>query len=317
MGRVSSEAVSKLDVHLFGRFRVGRSEQTHVAIEGAKAQELFAYLLLNRRRSCRRETLAEVLWPENSAAQARKYFRQTLWQLQLALGEDGPVREDRSSTLLVEQEWLRINPDAQVWLDVDVLESAMELCQGTPGTELTSTQANALRRAVRLYDGELLESWPQEWCLYERERLLLGYLQLLDKLMAFCEAHHAYEEAVEYGVQSLHTDRARERTHRNLMRLHYLAGDRAEAVRQYARCCEALREELDVEPSAKTKGLYEQILAERLEMPAPVGDPSDVAASLAALRSLLVGFDAHIRSAFEHLERLAGSRGESHTSMDC
>jgi DNA-binding SARP family transcriptional activator len=300
--------MSALTIHLFGRFQVRGGDHDHLPIDGAKVQELFAYLLLHRRRSCRRETLAEVLWPDSSAAQARKYFRQTLWQLQVALGEDKPGRGPGRGLLLVELEWLRLDPAADIWLDVQTLESALDLTQAVAGRDLTASQAEAARAAVRVYGGDLLEAWPYEWCLYERERLLLGYLQLLDKLMGFCETHRAYDEAVEYAAQILRTDRGRERTHRNLMRLYYLAGDRAEALRQYARCTRALRDELDVAPSARTRALYDQILADRLEGPPLSASPSDIDGSVAALRSLLDGFDSHVRSAIQQLEHAARSR---------
>ncbi len=47
------------------------------------------------------------------------------------------------------------------------------------------------------------------------------------------------------------------------MRLHYAAGDRAAALRQYERCTAALAQELAVEPSAATVALYEQIRDEK------------------------------------------------------
>ncbi len=288
--------MSTLAIHLFGRFRIRRGDTADLPIDAAKAQELLAYLLLNRRRAFRREALAELLWPDSSPLQARKYFRQTLWQLQTALSEQ--------DVLLVDQEWLRINPAADLWVDVASLESALELCQGGAGKDLTPSQADALRAAARMYLGELLEAWTHEWCVYERERLAIGHLQLLDKLMDFCEAHRAYEEAVEYAGEILRADPVRERTHRGLMRLHYLAGDRAQALRQFGRCRDALRNELDVEPSARTRALYQQVLADEM-VPS---NATDGALNVAGLRSLLEVLDSHIQSALEQLDRLAGSR---------
>lgn len=302
-------SMSRLKVHLFGKFCVLRDERPLTALEHAKAQELLAYLLLNRRRPCRREALADVLWGETAGIQARKYFRQTLWRLHAALGEPNGTL-DQPRTLVLDQEWVALNPAAQVWLDVDLIQTAAEQSKGIAGRDLTPAAANALREAVRAYRGDLLEAWPQEWCLYERERLRTLYLQLLDKLMAYCEARKAYDEAVDCGAEILRYDRARERTHRGLMRLHYLAGDRSEAVRQYARCSAALREELDVRPSARTNELYRQILADQVvpEAAAPLAPAGELDASLEALRALLLGFDTHLRAALDQLERLAGSR---------
>jgi hypothetical protein len=52
-----------------------------------------------------------------------------------------------------------------------------------------------------------------------------------------------------------------------LMRLYYLNGDRAAALRQYEQCATILDEELGVKPSKRTIALYKQILTEQLVEP--------------------------------------------------
>jgi DNA-binding SARP family transcriptional activator len=93
---------------------------------------------------------------------------------------------------------------------------------------------------------------------------------MLDKLMDYCEARQEYETGLAYGARILRYDRARERTHRRLMRSHYLAGNRTDALRQYRRCVAALDEELGVPPSKQTVELYERIRADRLEQTSAV-----------------------------------------------
>jgi DNA-binding SARP family transcriptional activator len=87
-------------------------------------------------------------------------------------------------------------------------------------------------------------------------------------MMDFCESRRLYENGLAYGEQILRYDRARERTHRKLMRLFYLAGDRTAALRHYEKCVAALREELGVEPAKRTRLLYRQIEADQLDEPA-------------------------------------------------
>ena len=82
---------------------------------------------------------------------------------------------------------------------------------------------------------------------------------MLDKMMSYCEAHKKYETGLAYGLRVLRYDRARKSTHRRLMHLHYLAGDRTAALRQYEHCVGALNEELGVKPSRLTVALYDQI----------------------------------------------------------
>jgi len=266
--------MSRLRVYLFGKFCVRRDEQVLDRFDARKVQELFCYLLLHRDHSLPRETLASILWPDTTTVQSKKSLRQALWQLQSALGSHNESVSDR--VLLVEPEWIRLNSEPDFWLDIAVLENAFQLVQKVPGHKLDTQQAQILQDAVQLYQGPLLEGWYQDWCLYERERLQSMYLAMLDKLMGYCEVRRDYETGLLYGMRIMCYDRARERTHRRLMRLHYLNGDRAAALRQFEQCAAALEEELNVSASKGTVALHEQILADQLEEPRPILAPAEI-----------------------------------------
>jgi two-component SAPR family response regulator len=164
----------------------------------------------------------------------------------------------------VEGEWLQLNREAGVWADVWQLEEAFSEIRGVQGAGVNEAQVQRLRRGVDLYRADLLEGWYSDWCHYERERLKTVYLAALDKLLAYCEAHGLFEEGLLYGERILAHDRAHERTHRRMMHLHQLAGDRTRALRQFDRCAVALREELAMEPSHSMLALREQIRGDRL-----------------------------------------------------
>jgi DNA-binding SARP family transcriptional activator len=250
-------------MRLLGRVSIEQDGQPPTDLP-AKALELLSFLLLHRDRAHSREELAALLWPDAGAALARKYLRQTLWQLQSALAAE---------LLLLRPGWVRIDADADWWLDVDAFERAWEASRDVAGAGLTGMQAHELEEAVVLYGGDLSEGSYSDWCIYERDRLQLTYLAMLEKLMGYCEAQHRYSQGVAYGHRILRHDPAREVTHRQLMRLHYRAGDRTTALRQYERCAEALDRELGLAPTAGTVALRDQIRADRLD--AMVGvDPS-------------------------------------------
>ena len=257
--------MAALQVFLFGRFRVRRDTRFPVEIEGDKARELFCYLLLHRRHPQPRESLATLLWPESSPPRAKKNLRQTLWQLQGAL-QSHAVETDAHAFVQAESDWIRINVDADVWLDVMAFEQAFAKARGVSDDELDSERSTEMTRAVELYTGQLLEGWYQDWCLHERERLAGMYRAMLDKLMGSCAASGDFEAGLAYGERLLAEDPARERIHRRLMRLYYLRGDRTEALRQYERCVAALAAELGVQPSRRTVALYEQLRADRLDV---------------------------------------------------
>ena len=252
--------MSTVKVFLFGKFRIEVDTSVVPKFEPSKAKELLVYLLLNRDQPQAREQLAEVLWGEIASEQSKGYLRKALWQLQSSLEPYGG-----QGILLVDGEWLQINPDFEFWLDIEVFEQTFKNTQGVRGKDLEEGQATRIEDAVNTYQGDLLEGWYQDWCLYERERLQYLYLAMLDKLMDRCEVQEDYENGLMFGERILQYDRARERTHRRLMRLYSLAGDRTSALRQYRKCVTVLKEELDVEPANSTRLLYEMIRADKMD----------------------------------------------------
>ncbi len=299
--------MATLRVRLFGKFCVGYDEQVLKGFDSRKVQELFCYLLLHRHREHSREVLADLLWSDTCAAQSKAYLRKALWQLQLAL--DSQIESSDSAILLIDSDWIQLNPGADLWLDVAVFEQNFPPVQGLPGEKLDHHHAQALQDAVALYQADLLEGCYQDWCLYERQRLQHMYLTMLDKLMGYSEVHHEYEAGLSYGLQILRSDRAHESTHRKLMRLHYLAGDRTGALRQYERCIAALNEELDVGPSECTQALYEQIRTNRRidltlgsTVPEVVTPLPDALERLERLQTFLIDIQSQVQQSIQAIE---------------
>ena len=280
-----------LRVCLFGKLDVKHGDHGTVDLCARKAQELFCYLLLHRDRPRTREALTAILWNDCSPAQSKKYLRQTLWQLQAAMRLQ--KEPHHAPVLTVESEWVYIDPKNNLWLDVAEFEQAFNLTRGTPGRQLDAQNVQILQNAVELYRGDLLEGWYQDWCLFERERLQNMYLTMLDKLIDYSEANELYEAGLAYGAHILRHDRARERTHRRLMRLHYLNHDRTAALRQYEQCVAALKEELDVRPAKSTMALYEQIRADQLQV-LPIFAPVPVEPTTETTETMLYDLLTHI-----------------------
>lgn len=245
---------------MLGRF-IGRGGDESVQLDTNKAHQTLGYLLVHHDRPHRREALAGKLWQTYSSAQGRKHLRHSLWLIESRLFGDGR-KEGR--LLIKERDWVQINADA-IWLDVLETEKVFNVVRGIPGERMSRGQAAAVKSVVTLYRGDLLEGWIDEWCVYDRERIRIMHLAMLEKLLGYCEARGECEEGLVFGEWLLRHDRAHERAHRRMMRLNYKSGDRTGALRQYERCCAALLHELGVGPSDVTRHLYEQM---RLGAPA-------------------------------------------------
>jgi len=244
-----------LRFHLFGRMRCVRNGSPVPALEGRKTAEFLAYLLLARGKTLHRERVASDLWGAASTRGSLKRLRQALWRLQAAMTET-------ATFLQVDADWLQLDGRG-LWIDVAEFEAAWAATGDRSGFDLTPESGARLRAAARLYTGDLLAGWDLEWCAIERERLRGTYLSLLDKLMDHEAQVGQPESGLAYGASALALDGAREATHRRVMQLHYLAGNRTEALRQYDRCARALGDELGVQPGRRTDALREAIRADR------------------------------------------------------
>lgn len=289
-----------LQVSLFGKFCVRCNDQVLDDLDAYKVQELFCYLLLHAGQPHHREKLAGLLWEEQPAVQSKNYLRRTLWQLQNAL-----KNKNGSEPLLnVQADWIQLDRTAHLWVDTAVFELAFVQTNGKQVSTLDETAVNNLTKAVDLYHGDLLEGWYQNWCLFERERYRQMLLLMLDKLMTYYEDRGAYEVAITYGMEILRCDLARERTHRQLMRLYYFAGDRTGALRLYERCKTILHDELGVKPGAATDQLRAQIEADQLAPPLlDISGASDSPSSLQDALHQLQRFDNILNQTHQEIQQ--------------
>ena len=232
-------------VQLLGHFVI-RYGDVAVHVGSQPLRELLCYLLVHRGRGRSREVLASELWGERSTVQSLKTLRQALWQLTKFF-------ESVPGFSFCDRDFLQLELHEAVTLDVALLDRVAPLLDAV---KLTPDDLTQLQEAAAVYRGDLLEDWQQEWCLIERERYRALYLALLDTLTQASLAQQETKSALHYAYRALELEPWRECTHRQLMELYLLRGDRTAALRQFGRCARLLREEYRVEPSAATLAVY-------------------------------------------------------------
>lgn len=251
-----------LHVYCLGRFRVFRGDRAVDEWTGNKSRSLFKYLLIHRAAPVHAELLLDAFWRDSTPEAARRSLYQTVYlvrQTFQAAGADRPV-------VIQSNGGYQLNPELAVWVDSDAfLCRYREGVAAAPGEGVAHVADNAmiaaLQAAETLYEGDFLaEDLYEEWPVARREELRDAYLDLLDRL-----SRHFYDTGedglcVVYCRKLLEIDACREDIHRRLMRVFARRGERTLALRQYHRCVDALRSELDVEPLAETVSLYEKIL---------------------------------------------------------
>jgi DNA-binding SARP family transcriptional activator/predicted ATPase len=282
-----------LEARLLGQFRVSVDGRAVDGLGSARVQSLLAYLLLHADAPQPRAQLSFALWPDASEPKARNNLRQLLHQLRQALPEtDRYLRADASS--------VRWATDPSFRLDVALFEDAVAEA-GAAGRAGDATRRRAcLERALDHCQGALVPGCYDDWIGPERERLARRCEEAAAALVALLEQQREYPAAIDRVRHWLGHDPLDEQACRWLMRLLALAGDRPAALQAYRRCADALRRELDAEPSPETVGTYERI------RDAPPGPASPGGRAEAAAAPALVGRAAEwarLRGAWEEAVR--------------
>jgi len=263
---METKSQSPLTLRLLGEPRItcaGRSLSEPLA---GKEQALLIYLASNPGRRFSRDHLATLLWGETTQERARYNLRRALWHLREALDATGLSADEVVSS---EDSRVWMPASAPCWLDTrefeEVLETALRHLQAefSPASE----GVRRVREAIDLYRGDFLAGFSvsqaadfDHWVLLERERFFQLLLRALSSLIQSFIAWGERDEAIGACRRLLAFDPIQEDTHRLLMRLYWDTGRRTEALRQYRTCRQILQRELDVEPVAETRDLYDRIL---------------------------------------------------------
>lgn len=228
-----------LEISLLGRFEI-RLEGRPVDLPSRPAQSLLAFLLLSPGTAHRREMLAGLLWPDASEANARAYLRQALWRVRkvLAAGSREYILADD----------LTVAFDAGADFRLDCAELQREVAPDAPADEIM--------RCVSVYHGDLLPGFYGEWAAAEREHLQAVFENRMGQLLDRLVAEQQWPRVLEWGERWIALGHAPEPAYRALMTAHHGLGDRSAVAAVYQRCVEALRRDLDVEPSDSTRVLY-------------------------------------------------------------
>ncbi len=267
----------QMQVRLFGRLAVTADDGKPVKIAGKKHQALFAYLAVNAGKAQPRERLAELLWGDRFDEQARQSLRQAISKL----------RKDLSDT---EEELLLTDGD-DITLNSDVI-----LVDAIKFEQLAATESSgALEEAATLYRGAFLDGFNikekgfEDWIRSERLRFGELAADVLAKLSRYQAGSGDANAAIHTTKRLIAVDPLGEEGHRALMRLYAEKGKRALALKQFQTLETALRSELDTEPDADTRSLYDEIQSNESQIPTSgKPDPAEAAPALPDIPSVAV-----------------------------
>jgi DNA-binding SARP family transcriptional activator len=207
--------------------------------------------------------LATRLWPECDQSRARANLRRNLSTLRKMLGGEW---------LVVERKTVRLDPHANVWVDVDRFHTLLRAWEehGHPRAEVCPACLTAQAKAVELYQGDFMAGFSlrdsasfDEWQFFQTEGLRRELASALERLVRGQATQGAYDAAIPYARRWLALDPLHEPDHRYLMQLYAWSGQRTAALRQYAECERVLREELGAPSEEETTRLCEAMKERR------------------------------------------------------
>ena len=169
-----------------------------------------------------RARLAELLWPGSEPEARRNTLRQRLFHLKKACGE-----------LVCGGSTLRLADDVGHGL----------------------ADSNSVLGNLRFPDAPALDEWL---CRQRGRRADVTRLALEGELRAL-EATGELAAALPVAEALLQLDPLSEAAHRQLMRLHYLRGDRSAALLAFDRCERTLKDEVGTRPSSETLALLQTV----------------------------------------------------------
>src|SRR5579871_662604 len=247
---------SLLNLSLFGRFEAQRGDHRLPPTRTRKEVWLLCLLVLRSGQAVERRWLAGVLWPDSDEERALANLRRSLGNLREVLGADASRLEAPTARTV------RLN---LAGAQVDVIEF---------DAAIRRKDLSASREAVEVYRGPLLEECTEEWVLPERMQREQDYLTALNTLASDALANQEWTVATHYARLLIGADPLQETAHRTLMQALARSGNHAAATQVYRDLRLRLREELNVEPDAAARDLYERIRQEarqRATLSTPTG----------------------------------------------
>ncbi len=246
--------VMPVAVHMLGAFSMTIGDLT-VKLPASRGLSLLKYLLLHHKQNIPREVLMDIFWPDAEPDTARNNLNVAMHSLRKALR-----RVVFLPVIIFEDGAYGLEPNLQVWLDVEEFERCVKAGQRLEARDQLTAAVAEYESAISLYQGDFLEQNPyEEWTVLDRERLRVMYLDTLDRLSQIYFSQERYAACITVCQLILTRDRCREDAHCLLMHCYSRQGQHHLALRQYQTCVEALQAELEVEPAPETTQLYDRI----------------------------------------------------------
>jgi DNA-binding SARP family transcriptional activator len=239
------------ELDLLGGFSLRRWRKTCRVPNGGR--RLVAYVALHG--SCRRGEMAGALWPDVSEERALATLRTGIWRLNRAL----------PGLITCTESMVELTPPVSVdCREQEALARRVLSARDLDGAWLQE-------RMYRLWPGDLLPGWYDDWVVHEREGLRQLRLCSLERAASIFLEEGTLHLAMAAALEAVWSEPLRESANAVLISVHLAEGNVVEAVRCYEHYRRHLVEELGVDPSPALTGLLPRHLRAAVPGPRVVG----------------------------------------------
>ena len=237
-----------------------------------KPIELLQFLIVNHDKAVELDHISGMLWPDAQGDYAHQTLDTTIHRLRKLLGSNDAV--------IAEGGRLMLNPKT-CWVDVqafdslfDSIEDLLEKKNWIPHQVRNDGKKQVIRqdekddqvkelgrRILNLYKGDFFAqgSLPS-WAISFRDSLHDRFTHVIEMLGDYYERSGDTVQAVRIYRKGLEIDNQAELFYQRLMLLYQSHGRTAEAVALYKHCEVILSRTLGIEPSDKTREIYQGII---------------------------------------------------------
>jgi DNA-binding SARP family transcriptional activator len=255
---MQAESATPLRIYLTGRVCLERDRVLldERRLGGRQGRLAFVYLVSERHRAVARDELAAELWPAAPPPSAERALNAIVSRVRTALEGAGLPPTALASAFGC----YRLHLPAGTWVDVEAAAHALDQAE-------SALRAGDPKHAwgwasVPYYVAQrpFLAGEEGPWASRQRAALRGLFVRATECVGLGWLANGEPGLAAKLAAEVVALEPFRETGYQLLMRAHAAAGNRAEALRVYARCRALLADELGVPPSPETEAVYLVVL---------------------------------------------------------
>lgn len=229
------------------------------ALGGPQSRLLLAFLGTRRTRLASRLETVEALWGAEPPPSMERSLNVIVSKLRAAMRSAGLpppyglATESGSFQLAL--------PHA--WFDIEAATRSIDAAEGAWRRGDTASAWSAANVAAVIARHSFLVDEDAAWVVRERDVLKRIWRRAAIVLSAVSTATGELQLGIQHAANAYDAEPFDEVACQALMRAHSAAGNRAEALRVFARCRRLFRDELGAEPSEQTTETFTTILRSR------------------------------------------------------